>query len=128
MGIIYNKSEEGECIECGKPLKDADQTGGWATSKGNLYGMKLYCSYRCINDAGTRKAKQRRKEAMSNLTCLNCKKVFDAKRHDTKFCCCKCRVIFFRAKKKQEIIDEENNKIENERLWNENQERLKRAG
>ena len=96
MPNIYNYPEEGKCLHCNKLLKDADQTGGWMSRKGNQYGFKLYCSYRCINDAGTKRAKERRKQSMKGLTCLHCEKVFDGKRKDTKFCSIKSRVAAWR--------------------------------
>jgi len=100
MPYQYNKSEEGNCKQCGKPLKDADKGfPTWSSMEGNYYGYRLYCSYRCVNDAQTKRAKERRHQAMKGLICHQCKKVFDGKRKDTKFCSIKCRVTNHRIKK-----------------------------
>ena len=98
MPIKYNNDGEGNCIQCGKPLKEELRKETYRNLTGNHYGYMLYCSYRCVNDAQIKRSKQRRKESMSNLTCLYCKKIFNGKRKDTKFCSIRCRVAHFRTK------------------------------
>ncbi len=99
MPIKFNIDGGGECIECGKPLKEEVRKETYRNLSGNYYGYMLYCSYRCVNDASIKRQKQRRKEAMTNLICSYCEKVFNGKRKDTKFCSTKCRVQNHRKSK-----------------------------
>jgi len=121
MAYKYNKEEEGNCKHCGKSLKEADNTCGYRDGlHGNTYGYKLYCSYRCINDAYIKRRKERNLQARSNLVCEYCKKVFNGTRKDTKFCSGKCRVADFRIMKKIEIREKKEHDAEIKRIWEDN--------
>lgn len=102
MPIKYNYEGEGNCKYCGKPLKEAEESWGVlrGEQQGNLYGYKLYCSYRCKNDSYIQWRKEKNKKLRENIACKNCNKIFNGQRKDAKFCSTKCRVSYFRKKDK----------------------------
>lgn len=65
--------------------------------------MKKYCTSRCGELARATK-KRRETRDLRIKECLHCHKTFEAKRSDAKFCTTSHRVMYWRARKREEVL------------------------
>jgi len=100
--MIYNNTK---CAVCGKTLIKEGEKELWEEDKkwgfilAPNWAYRLYCSNKCHSIMQERKRKEKRKEKLQNMKCVNCERLFNGGRRDQKFCSGKCRVAYFRKNK-----------------------------